>query len=296
MSSCEGKFEQRSNGFQSAVLRARIPGGRRAAFTLVELLVVITILGVLAGLSVAGVSKAMDMAGSVKESAAAKTLVTAYLSAASDNNGFFMPGYDRAAPSIQLPDGSANLSGPAAQRYPYRLAPYFNYDIKGTLLTSDNATIDVSDHYRVSAFPSFGINYLFVGGDVSSSGDISNPRECLQVAGKEKSSILVFATAAGSGGGEGSSEETVQGFCKLEPPRYTSRIWAAAPWTRESDPSDYGQMDARHGGKAVCAFSDGSVRKLTVEELKDMRLWSYQAANADKPNYTVTSAGSGGGR
>jgi prepilin-type processing-associated H-X9-DG protein len=43
----------------------------------------------------------------------------------------------------------------------------------------------------------------------------------------------------------------------------------------------------RHDSKAVVAFLDGSVRKMGINELRDMRLWSRNAAIADDPNYTA---------
>jgi len=267
-------------GFSEAGKRRRSGG-----FTMVELLVVVVMLAVLGGLSVAGVLKALDVAASVKESAAAKTLITAYLTAASDNNGNYLAGYDRSSAAVTLPDGSS-VAGITAWRYPYRLASYFNYDYKSVLLTSNNAQkIDTSVPYSVSAFPSFGINYLFVGGDVDPSGNVNHPGECLQSAGRGRMSILVFATAAG--GPPGDPASAVQGYCLLEPPRYVGSAWTSAKWSAGADANRYGQVDARHGNKAVCAFLDGSVRKLGVEELRDMRYWSYQAAATDNPDYTV---------
>jgi len=273
-------------------------------FTVIELLVVVTIIAILALLSLAGVRKALELAGGVKESGAARSLITAYMAAATDNNGTLLPGYDRTLTELEMPDGT-RIPSPACQRYPYRLAPYFNYNIKNTLLTSGNSSIKTSDYYRVSAYPSFGINYIFVGGDLASDGKVTYSSDCLQISSRGRgAALVVFATAAGqdasgaasgasvggSGGGE-SSASKIEGYCLLEPPRKTGPMWKTAPWTPDSRPADYGQVDARHGGKAICALTDGSVRKLSVEELRDMRLWSFRAADTDDKNYSVVNSG-----
>jgi len=44
-------------------------------------------------------------------------------------------------------------------------------------------------------------------------------------------------------------------------------------------------VDGRFDGKAVCVFLDGSVRVLSIDELRDMRFWSRNAALENNPNY-----------
>jgi prepilin-type processing-associated H-X9-DG protein len=58
-----------------------------------------------------------------------------------------------------------------------------------------------------------------------------------------------------------------------------------AKWTKDSDPGNYGYVAARFDGKAVAAFLDGSVRVMTLDDLRDMRLWSKNAAINNDPNY-----------
>ena len=61
---------------------------RRAAFTLVELLVVIAIIAVLAGLVMAGMSKSRTTANSIKSVSNLKSLYTAHLNYFNDNGAF----------------------------------------------------------------------------------------------------------------------------------------------------------------------------------------------------------------
>lgn len=279
-------------GKASRQIRWAIRRGQNSrGFTMLEFLLMATILGVLASLSFAAVSKAMGMAFSARESSAGRALITAYFSAASDNNGFFIPGYAENAVATQLPDGTA-ISKLMTKRYPYRLAPYFNYDFKGTLLTSDNAEkFAATNYYNISAFPSFGINYIFVGGEVTASGSISYRSECLQMAGKGRGHpVLVFATAGGPYGADGSADSTIQGYFKIRAPHDPKEgAWTSELWTADAQAMNYGQVDARHEGKAICVFSDGSIKKLTMEEMRDMRLWSFRAAEANDPDYVVRS-------
>lgn len=252
------------------------------AFTLIELLVTITIILVLAGLATAGVQTARKSAEKVREVAAAKTLISAYALASTDRNGTWLPGYDRTVGSLQLPDGSI-IEGPAAQRYPYRLAPYFGNRLEGVILVNDNLNkISVTDTYSVSCFPAFGINYLFVGGDFSSNGTQTYPAECV-TRPAQAANLLLFASAGGS-----VSNRNFSGYCILTPPRILTAMWSDQPWNEDARPGAYGQIDARHGGKAICAFLDGSTRMLTIEELRDMRLWNHNAAAQDNPNYSIT--------
>jgi prepilin-type processing-associated H-X9-DG protein len=61
--------------------------------------------------------------------------------------------------------------------------------------------------------------------------------------------------------------------------------WSGLTWSEGKSPTSYGNVAFRHDGKAVCAFLDGSIKTLTSEELRDMRLWSPQAARLNAPNY-----------
>lgn len=183
-----------------------------------------------------------------------------------------------------MPDGSSQGS-PISNRYPFRLLPYIGKNLNGTILVNDNArTIKPTDSYMVSCYPAFGINYIFVGGDVSNTGTISYPNECVTRAGTAETSPLVFVSAAGD---TGNSTKKIGGFCLVTPPQTTGSMWSSATWKKTSYATEYGNVDARYASKAVCVFLDGSIKQLGVEELRDMRLWSRNAALANNAKYTI---------
>ncbi len=259
------------------------PGNR--AFTLVEILVATALITVLGGLISAGIGAVMANAQKTKEVQAGRSLILAYRAAAVDRDGVFLPGYDRTTSEVQLENGTS-VHGPTANRYPFRLGAFFDYQMDGTVLVGKNKTqIKTSDTYSVSCYPAFGINYLFVGGDVSSSGGITIPEEVVTRAA-QGANPLVFATS----GSVSSSGEPIHGFSILTPPQIYGPMWKTAPWKQGEDPGMYGNVHARHKDKAICVFLDGSIRSLGIEEMRDMRLWSMRAASEDKPNYTVTAA------
>jgi prepilin-type processing-associated H-X9-DG protein len=112
-------------------------------------------------------------------------------------------------------------------------------------------------------------------------------------------SPIVFASAAGDGsassGGGSNASGRVDGYCILTPPQLTGPMWQTTQWKKGASPASYGNVDARYNGKAVCAFLDGSVKAMGIEELRDMRLWSRGAIEKDNSKYTVTVS-TGGGR
>lgn len=272
----------------------------RAAFTLVELLVVTCVISILSCLVFSGMQNARLAGAKTREISAARTLITAYLSAANDNDGRFLAGYDHAAGELQMPDGSV-ISGPAAERYPYRLAPYLDYQLTGSILVNDNAKqIDTTSTYLVSCFPVMGINYLFAGGDVTvgsnGAATYTFPGEAVTTIASGSAPILVFASAAGEAqgpDGTSGSGKTVKGYCKLEPPSTTAPLWSGSGWNKKSNPADYGHVDARYNGRAICALLDGSVQVLSIDELRDMRLWSRNASDQSNALYTVPRENTG---
>lgn len=261
----------------------------KRAFSLIEILVVVAIVCVLGALGFATYANSIERGKQAREFAAGRTLIAAYLTAASDNDGQLMVAhYEGAIPDMgsqtSLPDGTS-LGSEALHRYPYRLAPYFDYKIDGVILINDNKQHVLErfngglQTYGTSLCPAFGINYYFVGGYVV-DGELAGADDCAtRISQVDKpSSLLVFATAF-----QEISGERVEGRYGIEPPKYRSDLW-----------DQNLHVDARHNGRVLCAFLDGSLRTYTVDELRDMRLWSRNAAAANDPNYTVAASGSSG--
>ena len=256
------------------------------AFSLIELLVAVAILGLLAGVSGAAYQKAMGKASMAAEVSAGKNLSQAYLLAASENGGRYLAAYDNTARNQTILNAKGRPLGmPEARcRYPFRLAPYFNHQMEGTILVNKNeaqiirimgASGTMYD-YGLSVFPAFGINRYLVGGNINNRGLVDHAEECVQTIGQAEKSVIVFVS--------GGSDE-VDGYEYVTPPNGPRGQWSSAKWTKDSDPGSYGHVGARFDGKAVAAFLDGSVKAMSIDELRDMRLWSKNAALANDPNY-----------
>lgn len=263
------------------------------AFTLIELLVVIAILAVLAGIGSAALLSATDKAHTASEVSAAKTLISAFQAATTDRGGSYFPAFDRSANTVINADGKEINDPQVKARYPFRLAQYFNYAIDSTLLAGKNQsqllkTMNLPKpsgpmyEYGVSQFPSLGINRFFVGGEIDRRGNpVTNAlyADCIRSVAQADHSIIVFASAGTSG---------IDGYEYIRPSGALGGQWSGAEWTKDSDPSAYGYVHPRHNSKAIAAFLDGSTRLLSIEEMRDMRLWSRSAAMNNDPNFTIT--------
>ncbi|MEO6054526.1 MAG: hypothetical protein ABIP97_10975, partial [Chthoniobacterales bacterium] len=124
------------------------------------------------------------------------------------------------------------------------------------------------------------------------------PGECVTIQSLASNSILVFATAASSASNPsgGESNGQISGYCILTPPNGMYPNWSSSKWNCKSSPDNYGNVDARYNNQAICAFLDGSVRLQSVEELRNMSLWSRNAAMQHNPNYMVPPPVRSGGR
>jgi len=258
--------------------------GGKSAFTLVELMVVIAILGLLAGISVGAYQKAMGKASLGCETAAGKSLIQAYQAACAENEGRLLAAKDTTATDVKNAKGQ-NISMPEVRsRYPFRLAPYFNYQMDGTVLVNRNESQIINlmgasgpmYDYGLSVFPAMGINRYLVGGSVSANGTVQYEAECIRSMGQADKSVIVFASAG---------NPDVDGYEYVTAPKGPGGQWTSAPWSKGVDAGNYGHVDGRYEGKAVCAFLDGSVRVLSIDDLRDMRLWSRNAALENNPNY-----------
>lgn len=238
----------------------------------------------------------------MREINAARTLVQALQTSAEE--GAYLPGMDYRAGKpdfpVYNPDGK-EVTGHPATRYPFRIRPYLENRFDGTIFVNQNkkeilkrtgGTGGFYDYY-VSTFPALGMNIFGVGGvvreDRYGNAYVFKEEDCITRPATMLGSILAFASA-GSGSGSGRTH----GYCYVTPPTMetdspTCQQWKPAEeWTEDQDPMNFGFVDFRYDGKAVCAFMDGSVRMCSVKELSDMRVWTRSAAEANDPDYSMT--------
>ncbi len=231
------------------------------------------------------------------ELSAARQLITAYHAHAADNRGRLLPGQAdafnlKSEPVYNLQ--GQKLSSPVDARYPWRLVPYLNRTVEGTILVNESITesqawrVGGLYDYMVSAYPSFGMNATYVGTDSAyrnSKGEVLgyNPYS-IQRLGQAVSAgqLIVFASAAGAG----DKGELLHGYLEVRAPfdAVKKTSWPAEP----ENPTDpvLGHVHLRWGGRAVVAHLDSSVKLLGAAELRDMRRWANPAALAGNPDWT----------
>lgn len=273
---------------------------KRTAFTLLELLVAIAIIGVLAAFIVSALSRVRRSGALVREVSAGRQMGAAYVAAAGDQNGQLMVGYSSSGKAVD--DRGQVIGNPTNGRYPWRLAPYLQYKLQGSMLVNEQEYIcKLKDHgdfvYRASLFPSFGINATYVGGN-ERMGLIPSPA-MLRAFGpfvasrlqqvREPSRLILFASARSTGQDPhtGAQSNNVQaGFHIIAPPRTTQVDWQGK-FDPKAPAENFGYLDLRHNDRAVCVMLGGNVELLDEKQLQDMRYWSPQAAEADEPDYLL---------
>lgn len=281
----------------------------RNAFTLIELLVVIAIIGVLIGVLVPSLGKAKTAAKMTRELAGAKQLMTAFTTYANDFRGQILPGYATRSwvdgGMIVNDESGERLLNEEAQRYPWRLAPYLNYDFRG-LYQDDKVIADLRSQadtyassgitygYVVSLYPSFGMNIAFVGGS-DRHGEFAPAFQ--NAFGKayidridqaqRPSQVLAFASARADAQPTLPFVGQPQGFFRLEPPRFAGPVqWASTYDDKAASPGlNSGFISLRWGGKAVVAALDSHAALEGWDALNDMRRW---ADRATRPDWNLT--------
>lgn len=257
---------------------------RHSAFTLVELLAVVAVVGVLCAISSAALTKTRESARHTIKLTAARQLMAAYLIAAGDNRGVLMAGLQPGATAYNE-SGTEIGFAEVAKRWPHRLRPYLGDRFKETLFVNEQALFydelqrsysGTMLDYMLSITPSFGMNHRFVGGDGSGSpryATVTRLNQC-----ESPGSLIAFAASR------------LRGFNNSENSGYfhvgAPYEWAAVSGRNEDDITDDSQLGylAFHDDKVLVAFLDGHVGTLDYDTLNDMRLWSNQARIENNPN------------
>jgi prepilin-type N-terminal cleavage/methylation domain-containing protein len=275
-----------SRGHQTKNPDANITG----AFTLVELLVVIAVVAILAGLLLPALAKAKQKGKQVNEINAGRQLMLAWVMYAGDHDDAVLPGYTSQAEATD--DQNNALGSPIRDRYPWRLAPSLAnnfrtiYVNEGRNFLEQAVQMSHDDYvYRASLFPSLGYNSVFLGGDEQkfnpdlaaiSFGTGWLVKRTTQI--KNPAGILAFTTARARLDG---ADEF--GFFSVYPPYIRTRQWDPT-FNYASDPAKFGYVHPRWNNRAVTAMTDGHVESLKTDELQDMRHWCNMA---DVPNWTL---------
>ncbi len=270
------------------------PGPGRYGFTLVELLVTMAIIALLIGLLLPTLLAMRQSGKQTLEMSAARQLMVAYNGYANAHDGAVMPGYRQ---ELQAFDGSGNVfSTEEAWSYPWRLAPYLDYNFRSMYLNENEELLERLENedpalyrYAVSLFPSLGLNTQWVGGDDQESGF---NEYVLRLVGRfyitrmtearRPEMLMVFASARGKDTPTGPmAGRTFEGYYKIRSPYFgTSYRWSE-DFNPSDPPGDYGYLSPRYGGSVVAAFLDSHVGLLTKRQLKDMRYWANEAIDHD---------------
>lgn len=287
----------------------------RRGFTLVEALVVISIIALLIGLLLPALARARRSAWATTAQVNIRQLQMAHLAYTNDHKGQVLPGYripdgDRWTGRAYDNDGN-RLSPLEASRYPWRLAKWFSWNWK--LLYHHTPTpeedldffrgtgqINENDiPYLKSVFPQFGLNVRFVGGSSSwSAFTYDNSGKNIGVDrwgafyvrivsdAANPARQIVFADSIYT-----PAEQTLAnrfdspGFHEVDPPFFAERNWNLDVPEEQRSAADVGHLMPRYDRKVTVSFLDGHAEALTMEELDDMRLWAPLARSRD---YLVT--------
>lgn len=274
----------------------------RRAFTLIELLVVVAVIAVLIALLLPALGKARKAAQQVREQSAAQQLLVAYSVYADDHKGFLLPGYPPASwvRGYVFDDQGTPINAPEGQRYPWRLAPYLNFDFRG-MYKDDKLLYELRDRrimytYMVSLYPSLGLNAEFVGG--SDFNRLGFNRRILGNYEKfcvrrlddphRTNKLIVFASGRADSRTLNAEFTKPAGHYNIDPPYLLAQ--QGRRWEERYDPDtdlpgdNSGFVALRHQGKGVAAMIDGHVEMLDWDQFNDMRRWSDFA---NEPDWTI---------
>jgi len=241
------------------------------AFSLVELLVTLAIIGLLATFLFPSAKQAMLAAKKSNDISAAKQLIIAFHSHLSDNNNIFIKPYD--INGVATDANGKEMSGEdshEAHRWPWRLAPYLNYGMYGSVLVNESKSFiesqgGLSQSYLVSVIPSLGMNNYLGGNDSSGPSATSSNVAVNALQIPKPGRMIVFCTSRSEAVGK-----KYRGFYYVMPPTLTK-------YDDNSSARSTGFVSARYSDNAVAAFLDGHVETIPYSDLTNKALWMKTA-------------------
>ncbi len=228
---------------------------RRGGFTLVELLTVIAIIGVLAGIVITSMGRAREAARTAQCSSGLRQIAMAMFLYTGDNKGFL--------PAGTIPKEVSGLAGD--QQWSKQIRSYLPQ--RGTTLTAQEHPLfvcpsaeyskpisEVSRTYFASA-AIFGPNANGTLGQ-----DVKAPRKVETLTERPRTPMILEGKESGSSG----ASQSVYNWTTISAD------------IAKTSPKDTVYLDFRHGERMNVAFADGSVRSQTLAEMTaayDKLLW-----------------------
>jgi prepilin-type N-terminal cleavage/methylation domain-containing protein/prepilin-type processing-associated H-X9-DG protein len=257
---------------------SRASRGGRSGFTLIELLVVIAIIAILASILFPTLAQAREAARKTSCGSNVRQLGTAFQ--------LYTQDYDETLPPAAYSVRGSGFTNPdnfGAFRWPWLVLPY----VKNMQLvrcpsqgagfshaTCGGGCVDPANSfygYLWGMFPNYGYNWWYLAPDPTTSNPAtaSSNRSIgasLAALGSPADTVML-ADSIWSPAGEPNT--TAIGYFILYPPSQ----WAGAP---PVNGFSYGRVWPRHHNKANVLFVDGHVKAVSIDALKDERLWDRE--------------------
>lgn len=273
-----------------------------AGFTLVELLVVVTVIAALIAILLPTINTARTNARHTRASAHLKHLATGYATRTSEHRGQFLYGYTPPTlfgkPVTIQTDTGHTLGLPVADRYPWRLAPYVpgiwpilyehTHQRPPEPLPHEDPASASAKAYSLSVTPGFGINSCYLGGHhglwegfrPANGSHVPNRGKHVifnDTEANRPATLIVFAESQARNA-PGLAPDA--GIHFLSPPHARGPKWSVQPnqtFELAQQAQIVGLPMGRYGPRTATAMLDGHVSSLTPPELADMRRWANQA-------------------
>lgn len=285
-------------------------GARRmGGFTLIELLVVISIIALLVSILLPALSSARKAAQATVVLASSRQFGVAQAMYSHMFKGYYPHEQGWSIPTYDVDGSYAGSGGIMLSRWPLPFGTLIGKDMfKNIIYEGEGVQLlpggywyasGFAGHYPRSLFPSWGLNSHFVGGQTKhlTAGFAAQAVRRPEVEAHSPSKLMAFTKSrgfAGSdwGGAFGLSAPMYEpnGYFYIRSPiQATFTAWPSNGKFKDSDmASTWGYVDFRYEQTTAAGFTDGHSERLTVDEMRDMRLWSDKARRENNPNYTWT--------